>query len=241
MGSKSSKNQTTSNVQLGKKPSLAAGRLSPAETPMYEEHLCLWFLCPAHLKALLVLKLTEGSAAPVPMDCLRTCTDLWTPDLRDCIHRGRGNLDDRVVMEAVWLCPDLSSLDVSDSSVTDTALKAIASACRLLIALNVRSTRGGITDEGIKVIAASCPGLSSLDVRDTCGQITDEGLKAIAASCPGLTSLNVRFTGGKITDEGIKAIATSCPGLSSLDVGFTRGKISDEGLKAIAVTCKVSK
>ena len=86
-------------------------------------------------------------------------------------------------MEAAWLCPDLSSLDVSDSSVTDRALMAIASACRLLIALNVQDTRGRITDEGIKAIAASCPGLISLDVRYTGGKITDESLKAIPASC----------------------------------------------------------
>ena len=86
----------------------AAELLAPAERPLFEDYPCLWFLIPAKLKALLVLHLAEGSAPPVPMDCLRICTDLWTPDLRKCILEGRGHIDDSVLFEVAHLYPDLS-------------------------------------------------------------------------------------------------------------------------------------
>jgi len=209
--------------------------LAPVETPMVEDHLCLWFLDPVLLKALLVLNFTEGSATPVPMDCLRICTDLWTPDLWECILIGREHIDDSVVFEVAQLCPDLSSLDVSNSIVTDTALKAVAVACPLLSSLNVGGTNK-ITDEGIMAIAASCHMLASLDVSGT-GKVSDEGIEAIAASCPALTSLDVWGTGGRITDKGIKAIAASCPALTSLNVRFTEGKVTNEGIHAIVASC----
>ena len=107
----------------------AAEILARAETTMVEEHLCLWFLCPGQLKGLLVLTLAEGTATPVPMDCLHVCSDLWTPDLRDCVLRGRGRIDASIVLEVAWLCPDLSSLDIHESKVTDRTLMKVAPAC----------------------------------------------------------------------------------------------------------------
>jgi len=93
-----------------------------SEAQLTEDLLCLWYEAPARLRALFVLTLTEGSASPVPMDCLRICSDLWTPELRDCILRGRGRIDDTVILEVVQLCPDLSSLDVCDVRVLGTLI-----------------------------------------------------------------------------------------------------------------------
>lgn len=120
----------------------------PVQTSMFEEHLCLWFLHPAQLKALFVLDLTEGSATPVPMDCLRTCTDLWTPDLRECILRGRGHIDDNIVWEVTQLCPDLLSLDVNKShNVTDAGLIHLKG-LRQLTSLNLYGW-DKVTDAGL--------------------------------------------------------------------------------------------
>ena len=147
---------------------------------MWEDHLCLWFQCPPKLKAILLLNLTDGRATPVPMDCFRMCADLWTPDLRDCILEGRGRIDDSIIFEVANLCPDLSSLDVSNiTNITDASIVKIAETCKQLQSLNVRGTGGKITDVGIQAVAASCHALTSLNVSGTLGKITDVGIQAV--------------------------------------------------------------
>ena len=208
---------------------------------MYEDQLCLWFLKPAQLKALLVLDLTDGPRViPIPMDCLRICTDLWTPDLGTCIYRGRGGfVTDRIIsQEVIPLCPGLTSLDLYNSGVEDESIKKIGYACLKLTSVNLGSTR--VTDHGISAIARNCPLLTSLDVSHTCF-IGDYAIEVVADHCPALTSLNVSCTRGEITDKSIKAIVASCRALTFLDVSLTRGAITNEGLKGISASCKVKK
>ena len=90
---------------------------------MFEDQLSLWFRRPDLLRALFMLNITEGSATPVPMECLRACSDLWTPTLKDCILESRGRIDNNVVSELTQLCRDISSLDLSQSNdLTDAGL-----------------------------------------------------------------------------------------------------------------------
>jgi len=204
------------------------------------DQLNLWLHKPSHLRTQWLLALTEGTATPLPMDCLRLTMDLWIPDLDEYIEENRAEITDSWTTRITTMCPSLTSINLTDClGVSDAGIEALAAACPSLVSLSLRINRkiGMVTDIGIKAIAASCPLLTTLDAGGT--EVTDKGIKAIAASCPALTSLNVSRT--EVTEEGIKAIATSCPLLTSLDISRLRcpawTSVTDEGMRAITKSC----
>ena len=137
----------------------------------------------------------------------------------------------------------LTSLDLSDTKITNEGLEALAKHCKNLTSLNLGSCRQ-ITDKGLKALAENCSNLTSLDLYHT--KINDVGLKAVAPYLGNLTSLRLDDT--KITDKGLKALAPYLGNLTSLNLnwygalsqnlemflGHTGNRITDDGLEALA-------
>jgi len=64
-----------------------------------QDQLNLWFHKPSHLQAMWVLALTEGTATPLPMDCLRATMDLWNPNLDKYIQENRAEITDSWIIK----------------------------------------------------------------------------------------------------------------------------------------------
>ena len=121
--------------------------------------------------------------------------------------------------------PQLQSLDISWSDITDEGIRAVANGLPQLQSLYAIECYD-ITDEGLRALVRGCPQLQSLNFHN-CDIITDEGITALANGLPQLQSLNISWC-IKLTDEGIKALASGCPQLQYLNIGLCR-KITDEG------------
>ena len=87
-----------------------------------------------------------------------------------------------------------------DSKVDDTKLMTIATGLPQLQSLNISHSH--ITDEGITALANGCTQLQSLNISG-CDNITDEGITALASGCTQLQSLNIGWC-HNITVAGIE-------------------------------------
>ncbi len=152
----------------------------------------------------------------------------------------------------------LKELDISNTNITDPALRSISLVCPLMESLNlarcnisdvgIADIRGcfflksvilngcsAITDLSLQYLSETFPYLKELELNG-CTEITDLGLRHLGEHSEDLTILNI---GGcnKISDVGIEALSKGCPLLINLSCeGCTR--ISDKGLINIVVLCQ---
>ena len=136
-------------------------------------------------------------------------------------------ITDENIAQVIQQNPNLTSLDLSYTNITDGDLNAWAPYLGKLTSLDLYHTK--INDVGLKAVAPYLGNLTSLRLEDT--KITDEGLKALAPSLRNLTILDFRGC-YNITDEGLKALAPYLGNLTSLNLSGC-GDITNKGLKAL--------
>ena len=171
------------------------------------------------------------------------------------------NISDSTIAEVARRFPDLQSLAIKYSGITDIGVIAVANRCPNLKSINLWSCEkitdasivqvvkkcrhlqslllgvcGRITDTSVIEIARGCPHLQKLSLA-SCGTITDDVMVEIARGCPHLKSLDVRNS-YDITDISVLAIAHNCPSLQKLNLGKIYGEnITDESVMEIARCC----
>ncbi|WP_442481720.1 redoxin domain-containing protein [Aeoliella sp. SH292] len=160
-------------------------------------------------------KLTSGIAANLPR-------------LNRLQYLGLGSNDELgdEVMKAVAELPELQTIGINHTAVTDAGLELLARSTSLQA---VYAGRTQISDSGLAAIT-QLPQLRALDFYayapelrgdDPNPSITDRGL-AHLQRCPHLEHLNV--SGSSITDDGLGRVAADCPQLRRLsldDTGLT--------------------
>jgi hypothetical protein len=123
---------------------------------------------------------------------------------------------------AALALPELTQLNISETSVTDAGLKSLT-ACPKLSQLKCDKTK--ITDAGLLALA-NCAALEELDASGT--PITDAGVKHIA-KMPNLSNLTLLRT--KVTRESL-GVLTSFPNLAMVYLS-TRSKITEDDLEEL--------
>eukprot|EP01090_Pellita_catalonica_P015094 TRINITY_DN3994_c0_g1_i1.p1 TRINITY_DN3994_c0_g1~~TRINITY_DN3994_c0_g1_i1.p1 ORF type:complete len:802 (-),score=55.12 TRINITY_DN3994_c0_g1_i1:40-2226(-) len=134
---------------------------------------------------------------------LRKSTSIQHLDLSRCY-----TLTHDIVANIARACPQLRSLVLSGTKISDLTLNEISVNCKYLNTLIINGC-ANVTDEGMKNLPTS---LLCLDVSNC--KITDKGLALIAARQASLTAFKI--AGGKITDQGLQSC--SFPHLVSLDL-----------------------
>jgi hypothetical protein len=100
-------------------------------------------------------------------------------------------------------CPQLLSLDVSLSSITDIGLSYIAERCHSLLTLNVSSCPK-LSERSILLVGKRCAKLEALDLSWNL-RLKSEGIASILAECHDLKRLSLRGLGrGYISDKTSK-------------------------------------
>jgi transcriptional regulator with XRE-family HTH domain len=123
----------------------------------------------------------------------------------------------------------ITTLSLTDKSVTDARVKAVAERCPRLSSLILMGTN--VSDDGVKAVAEHCPDLTHLNLSGT--NVSDDGVKAVARRCPRLTSVNLN--GARVTDVGVEVVAEHCRQLRTLHIGGT--EVTDDGVTAVAERC----
>ena len=155
--------------------------------------------------------------------------------------------DDHLSLLKPERLPDITTLDLRDTSITDDGLDHVVRLSQSLERLNLTGT--DITDDGLSTITAlkklktllvSSPemtddglrtiaGLKQLESLNLVGaSITDDGLDHLA-QLESLTELAI--SGEAITDAGLEKIVSGCQRLVRLELAGTR--ISDSGLATL--------
>lgn len=101
----------------------------------------------------------------------------------------------------------LRSLDLTQAHVTDVALAALSTHCRLLEDVKLSSC-SEVTDVGVETLVRSCSRLRSLDLNN-CGLVTDRGVGALGAYAHRLERVNLSWC-LNITDKAIADVARGC-------------------------------
>ncbi|CAH0480789.1 unnamed protein product [Peronospora belbahrii] len=101
----------------------------------------------------------------------------------------------------------LRAIDVTQSSITDNTLFALAKHCQLLEEVKL-SCCSGITDVGIEALVRSCRRLRTLDMNN-CALITDRGVRMLGRYGHQLERLNLSWC-MNITDKSIVDVAYGC-------------------------------
>lgn len=126
-------------------------------------------------------------------------------------------------LEPIEQLPDILTLDLSGTDVTDAGLARIAAGPKDLTSLILDNT--DVTDEGLAAIA----GLSNLTTLSIAGTgVTDAGLALLPQNHSRLKSLTLMDC-EKITNEGLKSIAR-LEALEAVSLANCR-QITDEGLE----------
>ena len=108
--------------------------------------------------------------------------------------------------------PELTSLKIAGTSITDEAICRLLSTCPKLRHLDV--TQCNLTDTGFKALASLCPMLQTL-VAASCPWLTSNGLIHLA-HCSTLTQLNV--AGCKVNDGALLSTLQHNKSLRALNV-----------------------
>jgi len=160
-------------------------------------------------------------------------------DLQGCVQ-----VTDTGVQTIANSCPNLTTIYLYDTQLSDVGLKALAeSVCgnkltTLILGGEIVALR--ITDIGMRYIASSCPNLKTICISDT--GVRDQGLMALAplmtqqgiVGCPNLTHINLNDT--LVMDIGVTTFATRLgAGLESIYLANTQ--ISDPSVQAIGNNC----
>ena len=157
--------------------------------------------------------------------------------LTDLSLNGCSSIGDEGIKYLWSSIANLTSLDLSGTSVTDKSMKLVASICTSLVDLNVSACRS-VTDIGLVEVSKNCPSFCRLTVNDdpsSTGSMTDVGLRLLAEHCPNLELLRISSC-PQVTDIGIKEIALHCTKLSELDVSHCLG-VTDVALKFLGGGC----
>ena len=161
---------------------------------------------------------------------------LATLNLSDCI-----NISDVSLQALAENCPNLVSINLKHTSITDHGVRLLVQKCPHLY--RVRIFGCAVTDTGLKEVAKYAKRLSWLDLGQ-CTEIGDEGLIPLAQGCPGLQWLDISRKREendaalqRITDLGIIAIVKNCRDLELLDVSYCSG-ITDQSLIVVGTVAK---
>lgn len=131
-------------------------------------------------------------------------------------------------------CPNLQSLDISNTRATDKTLMGLAQNCPTLVNLSVRACED-ITDEAVITLARSCHSLASLDLNSSCNKVTDIGVSAIAENCPLMTSLDLSDC-RNVSNIAVIALALNCKSLNTLKLSGCKN-ITDAAVITLAQNC----
>jgi hypothetical protein len=107
-------------------------------------------------------------------------------------------------------CPNLLSLDVSLSSITDSGLLYIAEKCHSLLTLNVSSCPM-LTERSILQVGKSCAKLEALDISWNL-RLQSEGIASILAECHDLKRLSLRGLGRGYVAESASKLSSAAVG-----------------------------
>jgi hypothetical protein len=134
------------------------------------------------------------------------------------------------------LAPQLRTLRLALTSLSDRGLQSIAERCVRLTALCVANC-ASLTDVGLAALAQSACAPRLLELTLSFTKVTDAGLTRIGARCRALRTITLR--GCSVGDDGVAAIAIGCGHLEHLDIdSLTLGKgIGDETLSILADRC----
>ena len=180
-------------------------------------------------------------------------------NLRTLILAGCRTVSDFGVVAVAETVPSLVTLDLADTDITDTGLRAIAqnlSRLRILdlqyctyltdvgmhylarhatqlTSINLGNCRG-LTDEGLLPFVSACHSLTSFGVAD-CASITGAVLEQLAESNPGLLSCDVSYT--KMWGDGLANLAACCPALQRLNISYCY-ELSTESIVSLLDTCE---
>jgi hypothetical protein len=128
-------------------------------------------------------------------------------------------------------CPNLRKLDVSNGTLMDDALIALAAGCRIIHWLRLYNTNY-ITGVGLIAIARN-GALTTLCVDSSHG-ITDAAFQAVAEHCPQLENVTLACC-NQLTDATLIALGQRCHNLREIDMTYS--KMTRVGLNAIAAGC----
>jgi hypothetical protein len=135
------------------------------------------------------------------------------------------------LLAAAGARPDLISLNLSRTKITDAGMGALASVSPQLSTIYLAGCQD-ITDASLASLAAACSDLNELHVSG-CGGVSDVGLIEIADGCAGLQVVSVDHC--IATDASLLAFS-QCPDLRQVSASGCSG-VSDAGLVALAHGC----
>ena len=139
------------------------------------------------------------------------------------------DISDYSMVKIVGMSPELRSLKIGGTCVSDVTLQRLAEACHKLTELNVWSNNF-VTDEGMASVASQCPEVEVLEINGT-AKITDRSMERFARAT-NLRVLNVGNTKGRVTDKSIgKIVEANDHCLELLNVGLTDGQITQNVLQ----------
>uniref|UniRef100_A0A2P2KM93 F-box domain-containing protein n=1 Tax=Rhizophora mucronata TaxID=61149 RepID=A0A2P2KM93_RHIMU len=159
----------------------------------------------------------------------KCCNQLEDVNLRFC----EGLTDSGLVELAQDRGRTLKSLGVAACArITDIALEAVGSHCKVLETLSLDSEF--IHNDGVLSVARGCPLLKVLKLQ--CINVTDEALISVGNYCSSLEVLAL-YSFQQFTDKGLRAIGDGCKKLKNLTLSDCYF-LSDKGLEAVASGCK---
>eukprot|EP01047_Picozoa_sp_COSAG01_P016748 COSAG01_NODE_866_length_13045_cov_12.921288_6_plen_1707_part_00 len=133
-------------------------------------------------------------------------------------------------------CPQLTSLNLSGTSMTDEGLRAVAAICRHLSVLYLNEC-SLVTAEGVHAVAAANAQLTRLSLKE-CSSVTDEGIRVVAAACPQLTWISLRGLVA-LMDEGLRVLAEKCTQLTEVSI-YGCSQVTDEGVCAMTACLQLT-
>ncbi|KAH7283508.1 hypothetical protein KP509_34G010500 [Ceratopteris richardii] len=142
------------------------------------------------------------------------------------------------------VCKNLTSLDLSYTSVGYTSFVELISQCQSLQRLWILDSVG---DQGLRAVASTCKGLKHLRVFPSEGDgegVAEEGLVAISEGCCNL--LSILYFCKRITNDAVITMSRNCPLLETFRLAIlnpvmldpTTNQSMDEGFGAIVRNCK---
>jgi len=170
-----------------------------------------WFLMTGG-----VIKLADGEVKSLK-DLPRDAVSVIAVDLAEI-----GNIDHAKLGRVLEVCPELESINLSDTNVNDDAMAGLAKAAKLK-ALYLNNT--SVTDKGLVQLAEATQ-LQLLDLRGT--RITGSGFAALA----NLKELQQLLLGHTRIDDRALASLTPFEKLAALDLGYCT-TVSDRGAAAL--------
>ncbi|GAB1598789.1 uncharacterized protein LOC115212428 [Argonauta hians] len=152
-----------------------------------------------------------------------------------CFSRcSRGELTGDKILHASTVCHNLTHVDASWCSVTDSGLAAIANSCDRLESLCLNGC-GLMSDNGLKILVSKHS--KSLQVLEMfgCFNITSRGIRHLASVCTNLRTLQLGQC-YKLTDSCIAEVSSSLCCVQNLDLRGCK-QIKDSCIEKIVANC----